>query len=67
MTDEEILKEVFAEKPSIIFHLAVNFANKNSNDYPQKNLSVNGMGTLKLLQHLINNNLLICCNFATMS
>lgn len=53
VTDEEILKEVFEERPSIIFHLAANFANQNSVDYPQKDLSVNGMGTLKLLQHAL--------------
>ena len=51
VVDDEILKEVFAEKPLIIFHLAANFANQNSVDYPQKDLSVNGMGTLKILQY----------------
>jgi len=49
--DDEILKEVFAEKPDIVFHLAANFANQNSVDYPQKDLLVNGMGTLKVLQY----------------
>jgi nucleoside-diphosphate-sugar epimerase len=38
IVDDEILKEVFAERPSIIFHLAANFANQNSVDYPQKDL-----------------------------
>ena len=51
VTDDEILKEVFAERPSIICHLAANFANQNSVDYPQKDLLVNGMGTLKMLQY----------------
>jgi nucleoside-diphosphate-sugar epimerase len=50
VTDEEILSEVFAEKPSIVFHLAANFANQNSVDYPQKDLLVNGLGTLKVLE-----------------
>lgn len=49
--DEEILREVFAHKPTVIFHLAANFANQNSVDYPQKDLLVNGLGTLKLLQY----------------
>lgn len=49
--DDEILKEVFAERPSIIFHLAANFANQNSIDYPQRDLLVNGLGTLKVLQY----------------
>ena len=51
VVDEEILREVFAEKPTVVFHLAANFANQNSVDYPQKDLLVNGMGTLKVLQH----------------
>jgi UDP-glucose 4-epimerase len=49
VTDEEILHKVFAENPSVIFHLAANFANQNSVDYPQKDLLVNGLGTLKML------------------
>lgn len=51
VVDDEILREVFAAKPTIVFHLAANFANQNSVDYPQKDLLVNGMGTLKVLQH----------------
>ncbi len=51
MVDDEILKEVFAEKPDLVFHLAANFANQNSVDYPQKDLMVNGLGTLKVLQY----------------
>ncbi len=54
IVDEEILREVFAERPTIVFHLAANFANQNSVDYPQKDLLVNGMGTLKLLQHSVD-------------
>lgn len=50
VTDEEILHEVFDNKPSVIFHLAANFANQNSVDYPQKDLLVNAMGTLKMLE-----------------
>jgi UDP-glucose 4-epimerase len=51
VVDDEILREVFAAKPTVVFHLAANFANQNSVDYPQKDLLVNGMGTLKVLQH----------------
>ena len=51
VVDEEILREVFADRPTVVFHLAANFANQNSVDYPQKDLLVNGMGTLKVLQH----------------
>lgn len=49
--DDELLTEVFVEKPDIVYHLAANFANQNSVDYPQKDLLVNGLGTLKLLEY----------------
>jgi UDP-glucose 4-epimerase len=52
--DDEILKEVFAARPTIIFHLAANFANQNSIDYPQKDLLVNGLGTLKMLNYAVD-------------
>jgi nucleoside-diphosphate-sugar epimerase len=51
VTDEELLTEIFAQQPSVVFHLAANFANQSSIDYPQKDLRVNGIGTLKLLEH----------------
>lgn len=51
VTDDEILKEVFAAAPQVVCHLAANFANQNSFDYPQKDLLVNGLGTLKVLQY----------------
>ena len=34
-----------------VFHLAAHFANQNSVDDPEKDLMVNGMGTLKVLEH----------------
>ncbi len=49
--DDELLNEVFEERPDFVFHLAANFANQNSVDYPQKDLLVNGLGTLKLLEY----------------
>ena len=51
ITDEACLKRVFNEKPSHIFHLAAFFANQNSVDYPERDLEVNGMGTLRLLEY----------------
>ncbi len=48
--DEDMLKEVFSEKPRFVFHLAALFANQNSIDHPETDLMVNGLGTLKLLQ-----------------
>jgi nucleoside-diphosphate-sugar epimerase len=51
ITDETSLKRVFYEKPSHVFHLAAFFANQNSVDYPERDLEVNGMGTLRLLEY----------------
>ena len=41
VTDDISLKRVFQEKPEIVFHLAAFFANQNSVDYPERDLSVN--------------------------
>lgn len=49
--DEIKLKRVFFEEPDYIFHLAAFFANQNSVDHPEKDLMVNGIGTLKLLEY----------------
>jgi nucleoside-diphosphate-sugar epimerase len=49
--DEEELRWAFKEKPQIVFHLASHFANQNSVDNPETDLMVNGMGTLKVLEH----------------
>ncbi len=49
--DEVKLKRVFFERPQVIFHLAAFFANQNSVDYPERDLMVNGMGTLRLLEY----------------
>jgi len=51
--DEIKLKRVFFEKPKIIFHLAAFFANQNSVDHPERDLTVNGMGTLRLLEYSV--------------
>lgn len=55
ITDDIYLKRVFFEKPEYIFHLAGFFANQNSIDYPEKDLNVNGFGTLKLLEYSVYN------------
>jgi nucleoside-diphosphate-sugar epimerase len=49
--DEVLLKRVFLEHPQVVFHLAAFFANQNSVDHPELDLSVNGLGTLRLLQY----------------
>lgn len=51
VTDEAALKRVFAIKPDIVYHLAAFFANQNSVDYPQRDLAVNGLGTLLVYQY----------------
>lgn len=55
VTDDIALKRVFFEKPKYVFHLAAFFANQNSVDYPEKDLNVNGLGTLKLLEYSLFN------------
>jgi len=50
VTDEDCLKRAFIKKPQVVFHLAALFANQNSVDYPEKDLMVNGLGTLKVLE-----------------
>ncbi len=51
VTDDIVLKRVFQENPEIVFHLAAFFANQNSVDYPERDLHVNGLGTLKVLEY----------------
>jgi nucleoside-diphosphate-sugar epimerase len=51
IVDDISLKRVFAEKPDLVFHLAAFFANQNSVDYPEHDLMVNGMGTLRMLEY----------------
>ncbi|MBS3060386.1 MAG: NAD-dependent epimerase/dehydratase family protein [DPANN group archaeon] len=48
----EVLSRIFSKnKIDIVYHLAANFANQNSVDHPEKDLEVNGMGTLRVLKH----------------
>jgi len=51
VTDDVSLKRVFQERPQMVFHLAAFFANQNSVDYPEPDLQVNGLGTLKVLEY----------------
>jgi len=50
ITDPEILGRAFLTGPSVVFHLAAHFANQNSVDHPERDLRVNGLGTLRVLQ-----------------
>lgn len=49
--DDEMLRRAFKERPQYVFHLAAHFANQNSVDNPEKDLMVNGLGILKVLEH----------------
>jgi len=51
VTDDIVLKRVFQEEPEYVFHLAAFFANQNSVDYPERDIAVNGLGTLKVLEY----------------
>lgn len=51
--DEVKLKRVFFERPQIVFHLAAFFANQNSVDHPERDLMVNGLGALRLLEYSV--------------
>ena len=51
ITNDTDLKRVFKENPSYIFHLAAFFANQNSVDYPEKDLLVSQLGTIKMLEY----------------
>ena len=48
--DDEKIASAFDSRPDYIFHLAAHFANQNSVDNPERDLMVNGLGTLKLLR-----------------
>jgi len=49
--DAALLARVFADRPSVVFHLAAFYANQNSVDHPQDDLRINGAGTLGVMEH----------------
>ena len=53
--DDKTLDEAFTDKINHVYHLAANFANQNSVDYPEKDLQTNGLGTIKLLRYCVEN------------
>ncbi len=50
LVDPAVLAAAFAAPPDYVFHLAAHFANQNSVDHPERNLEVNGLGTLRVLE-----------------
>ena len=53
ITNDVDLRRVFREKPEYVFHLAAFFANQNSVDYPEKDLLVSQLGTIKMLEYAV--------------
>ena len=53
VTDDTALKRVFTVKPDCVFHLAAFFANQNSVDYPERDLLVSTLGTVKVLEYSV--------------
>jgi len=54
--DSWIIKQAFSHDITHVYHLAANFANQSSVDYPEKDLMTNGIGTIKLLEAAAENN-----------
>ncbi len=47
---DECLNKAFETPYDVVFHLAASFANQNSVEHPRKDLMINGIGTLHILQ-----------------
>ena len=54
--DQSVIDEAFSHNIDYVYHLAVNFANQNSVNNPEKDLMTNGIGTVKVLQASVDNN-----------
>ncbi len=58
ITNDVALKRAFHEKPDYVFHLAAFFAHQYSVDFPERDLLVSQLGTVKLLEYsILQNNL----------
>ncbi len=56
ITNDIDLKRAFHERPTYVFHLAAFFANQNSVDYPERDLLVSQLGTVRMLEYSILQN-----------
>lgn len=45
------LYAAFRDRPDLVFHLGAHFANQKSLEEPERNLLVNGLGTVRLLEY----------------
>ncbi len=50
IVDQRSIAQAFSYGIDEVYHLAVNFANQNSVDNPEKDLMTNGIGTVKILE-----------------
>lgn len=50
VTSRDTLDRAFRHSPEFVFHLAALFANQNSVEHPRRDLDVNGVGTLNMLE-----------------
>ena len=48
--NQSVIDEAFSHNINQVYHLAVNFANQNSVDNPEKDLTTNGIGIIKVLK-----------------
>lgn len=48
--DNAAMARAFDGKPEMVFHLAALFANQNSVEHPDRDLEVNGLGLMKVLE-----------------
>jgi UDP-glucose 4-epimerase len=48
--DRSKLEQAFEDSPNFVFHLAAFFANQNSVEHPERDLEVNSLGTLRVLE-----------------
>ena len=55
--DQSVVDKAFSYNIDQVYHLAVNFANQNSIDNPEKDLTTNGIGTIKILEASVKNNI----------
>ena len=55
--DQSVIDEAFSHNIDQVYHLAVNFANQNSVDNPQKDLTTNGIGVIKVLEASVQNDI----------
>ena len=54
--DSWVIEQAFTHEITHVYHLAANFANQSSVDFPEKDLMTNGIGIIKLLEASVKNN-----------